>query len=455
MEGSNIQQPHENWQSWEHWQELKRIRQKEYTDEVEHLIKEWGDEVRSKQKEFLQGYERGFYLAPFSMAPSEFDGFLTKSRNNFHEAILQPITENILRRIRLAGEAHCQGQKSIQFEYSRAITPNAGPNNGHLSTAISTSPQKSGLNAGGAAGMASQAPKTQVSAPQPALNAESLPTPTSTISPTADEHARPTNPPVKFEDVFQNGQAQHRIVEAFRGEWYIVKCDEHKKYFTGERPLQGAAKHLDSLAHDFIQPRNQDRALRLLGHRVIGCDKDLAARNNSLLPYKKSSTESRASDIAKTPSGASAKLSLKTPGRGVALIAHGASESSEDSNVEPPSEWISDAGGLITKPKTFHIYWAFYRENLRDDPKLWPVLILGWDDLTPGGLQGDLVGTGLLDDPVPLRGYKVRSNAIVGWAKGFEDDGPRVTQRRFPVMFFDERQCVGWVAPRDLRKWYV
>ncbi|KAI0164125.1 hypothetical protein GGR57DRAFT_498230 [Xylariaceae sp. FL1272] len=438
MDGSTTQQSYEK-----HWQDLKKIRQKEYTDEIDHLTREWKDEVKSKQKEFLLDYEK-----KWNMAPSEFAGFLTKSSKNFHEAILQPITDNMMRRIRLAGEAHAQGQKDIQFEYSRAISPNASMDNAQLSTVTSTISHQSWLSPGVATGMIPPAPKIKASVPQPGLDPEALPTPTPTVSSSSDEPARPNNLPVKFEDVFKNGQAQHRIVEAFPGEWYILKCDEHKKFFTGERPIQGAAKHLDSLVHDFMRPRNHDRALRLLGYRVIDCDRNMAALNNSLLPDKKSSTKSRPSDIAGPPSATSTRPFLETPG-GVALMANGASDSAEESSDEPPPEWINNTDRLITKPKTFHIYWAFWKEDYDDEPKIWPVLILGWDDQTPGGLKGDLVGTGLLDGTRP-RCYKFRSNTITGWAKGFEDDGPRITQRKFPVMFFDETQSVAWVSPRDL-----
>jgi hypothetical protein len=96
---------------------------------------------------------------------------------------------------------------------------------------------------------------------------------------------------------------------------------------------------------------------------------------------------------------------------------------------------------IITSPKPFHVYYGYWKpEN-----SIWPVMILGWDDQTAGGLKDDLVGTGLLNKKVsnPPKCYVYKDNtmnnamdnAIVGWAPGFEDGGPKVTQRKFPVMF--------------------
>ncbi len=70
-------------------------------------------------------------------------------------------------------------------------------------------------------------------------------------------------------------------------------------------------------------------------------------------------------------------------------------------------------------------------------------MILGWDDQKPGGLEHSLVDTGLLDrrksNPPRCYVYKdmdsATNAAIVGWSPGFEDGGPMVRRRKFPVMF--------------------
>jgi len=71
-------------------------------------------------------------------------------------------------------------------------------------------------------------------------------------------------------------------------------------------------------------------------------------------------------------------------------------------------------------------------------------MILGWDDQTKGGLQDNLASTGLLKkEASPPKCYiygssavgDSRRSAIVGWAPGYEDGGPKVNERKFPVMF--------------------
>lgn len=47
--------------------------------------------------------------------------------------------------------------------------------------------------------------------------------------------------------------------------------------------------------------------------------------------------------------------------------------------------------------------------------------------------------------------YRITEDGdIAGWAEGYEDDGPLVTKRDFPVMYFDGGRSVGWLRARDL-----
>jgi len=110
----------------------------------------------------------------------------------------------------------------------------------------------------------------------------SLPTPTSTVSATDDCQCPRT---VTFEAVYQQGQAEHKdtIVEfpPESGQWYILKCEEHEVRFN-QRPLKGAAKHLNGRDHGHHN-RSYDLAIKELGYRVIGCDKQKAELNNRLV----------------------------------------------------------------------------------------------------------------------------------------------------------------------------
>jgi hypothetical protein len=115
----------------------------------------------------------------------------------------------------------------------------------------------------------------------------------------------------------------------------------------------------------------------------------------------------------------------------------------QDLSLSPskyPKTYLKGPDKLITNPKAFHIYYAYWKSERR----IWPVMILGWDDQTKGGLQGNLASTSLLrkgasrpkcyDYGDSAVGNSTDS-AIVGWARGYEDGGPKVNERKFPVMF--------------------
>lgn len=108
-----------------------------------------------------------------------------------------------------------------------------------------------------------------------------FPTPAPTLSASDDQPQGPRT--VTFDEVYQDGQAEHKdhIIEypPKSNQWYILKCEEHHLRFK-QRPLRGAAKHMDSRAHGF-KGRNADLALQHFGYRVIGCDAMRADINNN------------------------------------------------------------------------------------------------------------------------------------------------------------------------------
>ncbi|KAI7775292.1 hypothetical protein LA080_007052 [Diaporthe eres] len=76
-----------------------------------------------------------------------------------------------------------------------------------------------------------------------------------------------TDREITFDAVFQQGRAiyKHKIFEIKEGsgDWYIVKCDEHKMHFGAKNPVRGAAKHIDSPQHDNLE-RTTDLAIQTL-----------------------------------------------------------------------------------------------------------------------------------------------------------------------------------------------
>ncbi|KAI0534320.1 hypothetical protein GGR58DRAFT_505425 [Xylaria digitata] len=303
---------------------------------------------------------------------------------------------------------------------------------------------------------------------------EPLPTPVSKASTTGDDLGAPRT--ITFDEVYQNGQAEHKdtIVEypPNSRDWYILKCEEHGIRF-GQRPMPGAAKHLNGQLHG-SQTRSYASAIKLLGYQVIDCNQQLAELNNDAVRrafadgYKPKNTMQkikRVSETAKnTTQGASDDVGHGTeaiaipPQKGVTLRTDVGRRSSLPPLQRRFERCRKGSKKIITNPKTFHVYYCFWSPERRE----YPAMILGWDDQKPGGLEKSLVTTGLLDkgnsSPPSCYIYKYTEDstnaAIVGWAPGFEDGGLRVEDRKFPVMFFDKNlECTwGWVSAKCLSK---
>ncbi|KAF2967443.1 hypothetical protein GQX73_g6142 [Xylaria multiplex] len=316
----------------------------------------------------------------------------------------------------------------------------------------------------------SQAKRT----PRINTSVEPLPTPVSKASTTGDEPGALRT--ITFDEVYQNGQAEHKdtIVEfpPNTRKWYILKCEEHGIRF-GQRPMPGAAKHLSGQLHK-SQTRSNALAIELLGYRVIGCNQQLAELNNDVVRrafasgYKPKNTMQKVNRVSETSKnmtqGASDDVENCTEAitnlseKGVTLRTDVGRESSLPSSQRRLKICREGSKIIITNPKTFHVYYCFWSPERR----VYPAMILGWDDQKPGGLEKSLVTTGLLDkeksSPPSCYIYKYAEGstnaAIVGWAPGFEDGGRRVEDRKFPVMFFDKKSKVtwGWVSAKCLSK---
>ncbi|KAH9885309.1 hypothetical protein F4778DRAFT_508686 [Xylariomycetidae sp. FL2044] len=292
---------------------------------------------------------------------------------------------------------------------------------------------------------------------------------------------------ITFGEVYQDGQAEHKdtIVTWPVGSenFYILKCEEHKVHFK-QSPIKGAAKHLNGKFHG-IPHRDWNTAIKLLGYRVLDCNEALAARNNRSVDlafengYKPQNWmitkrgKARLGSIYRatgTPSSAQVVEQLITPvtaskarhengventpevGLGIIHSEQTPKRERPPSTVRSTSQRSTNASFRdVTHPKAFHLYYGHWVDRSKNKEEIYPVLVLGWDDLTPGGLPGkNLASTGLLESPP--RCYVYNSNGIARWAEGYEDAGPKVNLRKFPVMFFDLGRTVSWLAARDMSK---
>ncbi|KAH7141970.1 hypothetical protein EDB81DRAFT_653762, partial [Dactylonectria macrodidyma] len=240
---------------------------------------------------------------------------------------------------------------------------------------------------------------------------------------------------VDFYQVFQDGNAQVKYLIAQHppktGEWYILECKKHRKHFINN-PVLGAAKHLAGHGHRLT--KEHSLAVRTLGTRVLNCNAALAEKNNDVarkffnmgLGFPPRSRDSNRGTRPHPENGVERDRPLHDHGEQI--------RSQESSGTSIPE------GVLI--PVVGEIYAAHY-------PRfrfLYPVLVLPWASFGHFKWKASLLR---ITPPCYLFDKKLDIYPR-GWAKGYEDGGPFVSQRQYPVIYFDgrrfpEQSDVGWV----------
>lgn len=222
---------------------------------------------------------------------------------------------------------------------------------------------------------------------------------------------------IDFKDLFQKGHAEykHRILEHPKdsGKWYILKCDKHKQHF-GLRPmLVQAFRHLYSKVLHGGLPQSTTIAVKELGIRVLNCNSADAAENNAA--------------FATALENGYQVLGQKLP-RGT-------------QQTQPTSSPFD----VITNPEVGRLYigarpWRVNLGPILPATSRWSAaIILPLGNLQTVGLQGSIYTTRLTTFRTPVcydRDHRTKN--IRGWANGYEDGGPQVTNRKVPVLFFDD-----------------
>lgn len=254
--------------------------------------------------------------------------------------------------------------------------------------------------------------------------------------------------------------------------WYVLYCEEHGINFK-QGAVHAAAKHLNGALHGFPD-RNQEVAIKVLGHRIVDCTVSLAkehnlevddAFKNGYVPRnkRKERKERKERKVKDTPKNAKneAKESSNdserevNPEPSLAYMSPRKASKSKAKIIDPP---LPRKKKGIEDPKTFHIYYCEFLEvdeNDKAHTSTWPVVILGWDDLQPGAMRHEkLVDTGLLDQknqPPACYVYSDRKDKILDWKLG-TNNKPRHKghERKFPVMFFDDGFSYAWASATDL-----
>lgn len=246
---------------------------------------------------------------------------------------------------------------------------------------------------------------------------------------------------VTFDEIYQNGKAQykHKIFEwkAGSGNWYIVRCDDHQVHFGFKNPIHGAAKHMHSPQHGNLEKRH-DLAIEICGHRVLGCNAELAEINNR--EFERALREDRyrvfnrnllTKDGRRRLCGDQSPVLKKEP-------------------LPTPPKVVNEVQLLPQEGKFYQGLWA--------PNKKWYMLIVlpirPDGSLREVGLREKLQETQLMSN-VP-KCYRVDrvSLLIKGFQPAYEDGGPKVDKREYPVMFFDghQRHSLGWLPAQRLRE---
>lgn len=250
---------------------------------------------------------------------------------------------------------------------------------------------------------------------------------------------------IPFQEIYQDGKAQykHKIFEhkAGSGNWYIVRCDEHKVHFGYGNPLHGAAKHVHSPQHGNLEKKH-DLALQVCGHRVTGCNAELAELNN------------RAFERAVKEEGyVPFNMNLLTKeGRrrlhdGAEILVQG-----EGHAKKRPAKLN------INSDEANNVQDCRFYQGLWSPTKKWYALvvlpILPDGSLKDVGLpQTTLQETELMAN-VP-KCYRVDRNSlqIKEWQHAYKLGGSKVNKREYPVMFFDGavKYSLGWLPAYKLK----
>ncbi|KAF4465159.1 hypothetical protein FALBO_8002 [Fusarium albosuccineum] len=248
----------------------------------------------------------------------------------------------------------------------------------------------------------------------------------------ADMPIASTDSVVDFDEVFQDGNARVNYLiaqyPARTGEWYILECKEHGKHFVNN-PVLGAAKHLAGLDHGLT--REHSLAVSTLGTRVLNCNATLAEKNNVV------ARDAFSKQLGLPPRSRDSNKRTRPPmtESDRPLHHHGEQTQSQESPGIPLPEGI-----LI--PVVGEIYAVRY-PRIRF---LYPVLVLSWPSFEHFEWKESL----LRITPSCYLFDRKLDQYPRGWAKGYEDGGPLVSQRQYPVIYFDGRQfpkqsSVGWL----------
>ncbi|KAK7993737.1 hypothetical protein PG989_007118 [Apiospora arundinis] len=193
-------------------------------------------------------------------------------------------------------------------------------------------------------------------------------------------------------------------------QFWVCFCEEHGNHFKQKADI-AAAKHLAGSLHGLTRDRRP--AIVQLGHYIPDCTEELRNIHNAEVNE---------------------------------MFARGYTPRTVLRKANHPPATPSTTTGLITHPKTAHVYYAKY------EGQHWAVVILGWDKLPEGCRHTTLGASELIKHDPPHCYFFDGHTKITGWKPNYVDGGKSVAKREFPVMYFDEDLNYGWVPAKDLSR---
>ncbi|GKU20778.1 unnamed protein product [Fusarium langsethiae] len=268
-----------------------------------------------------------------------------------------------------------------------------------------------------------------------------------------------TRKSIHYDAVYQNQRAvkKHVIVrrptdDSQHAKFYIIRCDQHDISFDN-KPLQDALTHLRS-KHGILTA-SHDTVIECLGIKVIGCDDQKLEQNNTVAQKAlqdgtnalgrdsirvMNDDDSNRSELPKSKRNCQKRSAAKQKHVRNPTRSH-----------QPYSQLDKDDTPLDLVPGNVYIIWWF-------ETKQWFAgLLIPPQNLESVGIHNSLEKLAIFKTLPACYQYDTSSKSL-SWAEGYEDGGPKSSERYYPFIFFEgfkfPNDChQAWIQMDNIKPW--